>query len=139
MLALTIFATRSKVHDSLFLGSHEGVVSSLILLRSVWDELDVSFLSASNMGDCKLGEFDSSLTVLLDNITANIRVTLASFDDDAVMAARSDRILPDLRCTQLRPVGTGNLDSILVASLDRILNQMGLVVIDLDSHLVQVE
>ena len=32
VLALTIFATRSKVHNSLFLGSHEGVVRSLILL-----------------------------------------------------------------------------------------------------------
>ena len=139
MLALTVFSTRSKVHDSLFLGSHEGVVSSLILLRSIGDELDVSFLSASNMGDCKLSQFDSSFTVLLDDIAANVGVTLASLNDDAIMTARRDRILPDLRSTQLRPVGTSNLDSILVASFDRILNQMGLVVIDLDSHLVQVE
>ena len=87
MLALTIFATRSKVHNSLFLGSHEGVVSSLILLRSIGDELDVSFLSASNMGDCKLSKFNSSLTVLLDNVTTDIRVTLASLNNDAVMAA----------------------------------------------------
>ena len=91
------------------------------------------------MGDCKLSQFDSSLTVLLDDVTTNIRVTLASLNNDTVMATRRDRILPDLRSTQLRPVGTGNLDSILVASLDRILNQMGLVVIDLDSHLVQVK
>ena len=43
--------TWSEVPDSLLLGGHKGVVSSLILLGCIRDKLDVSLFSSTDMSD----------------------------------------------------------------------------------------
>ena len=55
------------------------------------------------------------------------------------MAARSDLILPYLCCTELRSICSSDLDTILVTSLDLILNQMRLIIVNFNAHLVQVK
>ena len=90
----------------------------------VWNELDVGFFSATDVGDCIFCEFDTGLAVLLDDIASNVGVALTSLDDYAVISASIDRILPYFSRTQLRSIGSCDLDAILMTSLDFIFDQV---------------
>lgn len=47
--------------------------------------------------------------------------------------------MPNLSGTKLGPVGSSDLDSVFVASLNLILDDVRLVIVNFDAHLVQVE
>ena len=129
--------------DGLLLGSHERIVRVVFVsippCLTSRNELDVVFLSSADMSHCLLSKLDSSLAVLLDYITAYVRVALCSLYNDAIVAARVNDVLPDFGRAILGTTRTGDLDAISVATLDFIFDQMRLVVIDLDANLVQVE
>ena len=86
-----------------------------------------------------LSKLDSSLAVLLDYITAHVRVALCSLYYDAIVAARVNNVLPDFGCAVLGTTRTSDLDAVGVAPFDFIFDQMRLVVIDLYANLIQVE
>ena len=91
------------------------------------------------MSHSKICEFDTRLTVLLDNVPSNIGLALFSLDDDAIVATTCNHVLPYFRCTQLRSLRTRDLYAVLVAPFDLVLHQDGRIVVDLDTDLVQVE
>ena len=77
--------------DGLLLRGHEGVVVRVIIgltpRLSRWNELDVVFLSSADMSHYLLSKLDASLAVLLDYITAHVRVALRSLNYDAIIPA----------------------------------------------------
>lgn len=91
------------------------------------------------MSNGVLSKFDARLAVLLDDVAADVGVALASLDQDAVVAARVDRVLPDFGRAQLRAIRSGDLYAVLMAPLDTVLDQMRLVIVDLDTHFVEVK
>lgn len=91
------------------------------------------------MSDCKLGKFDARFSVLADDVASDIGVALTPLDDDAVIATRLDEVLPDFGRAELRPVRACDLDAVLMAPLDFVLDNMRLVVVNLDANVVQVE
>ena len=97
----------------------------------------VSWLGLSaNVRDGGLSEFDAGLAVLLDCVAADVRFAVDALDVDAVVVAVRNRVAPELG---LGEGVAGDLDAVLVALPDLILDQVRRVVAELDSDLVQVE
>ena len=46
------------------------------------------------MSHSKIREFDARLTVLLDNVSSDIRLALLALDNDAIVAATCNHIFP---------------------------------------------
>ena len=86
-----------------------------------------------------LCELDASFAVSLDYVASDIWVALSALDDQSVVAARCNDVLPDLGRTVLGTTRTSDLDAVGVAPFDFIFDQMRLVVIDLYANLIQVE
>ena len=99
-------------------------------------DFDVSLGLSTNVGDGRLSEFDAGLAILLDRVAADVRLAVEALDVDAVVVAVRDRVPPEPR---LRIVIAGDLDAVLVALPDFILNQVRRVVAKLNPNLVQVE
>ena len=74
------------------------------------------------MSHSKIRKFDACLTVLLDDVSSNIGLALFSLDDDAIMAATCNHVLPYFSCAQLRSLRTCDLDTVFVTPLDFILH-----------------
>lgn len=112
-------ASTLKVADGLLLRRHKCVIICRVLapLR-IWNELDVSFLSASDMRDCIFCQFYPGLPVLLYDVASDVGIALSTLDDYAVIAASIDRILPYFSCTQLRTIRSCDFDAILMTSID---------------------
>ena len=91
------------------------------------------------MCDGVFGQLNACFAVLLDDVAAYVRVALATLDDDAVVSASVDGILPNLGCAQLRPVRSCDLDAILVTSVNLVLYQVRLIIVDLNSNFIQVK
>ena len=139
-VAVVVRADESS--DRLLLGRHECVIVCRVLALhadSSRDELDVCLVRATDVRNGQLCQLDSSFAVLLDDVASDVRVALATLNDDSVVAARCDQILPDFGRAELRPVRASDLDAVLMTSLDFILDDVRLVVVDFDSDLVQVE
>ena len=122
-----------------FLRRHKGIARGLFNLVGVRYKLNVSLLSATNVCDGQICELDSSLTVLLDDVASDVRLALFALDDDTVVATRSHHVLPNFGSAELRALRASDLDAVLVAALDLVLNQVGGVVVDLDTHFIQIE
>ena len=88
------------------------------------------------MSHSKIREFDARLTVLLDDVSSDIGLALLALDDDAVVAATCNHVLPHFRCAQLRSLCACDLYAILVAPLDFILHQDGRIIVDLNAYFV---
>ena len=129
--------------DGLLLGGHKRIIrvvlSSIPPCLTRWNELDVVFLCSADVSHCLLSKLYSSLAVLLDYITAHVRVALRSLNYDAIVPARVNDVLPDFGRAVLGTTCTSDLDAISVAPFDFIFDQMRLVVIDLYANLIQVE
>ena len=136
---MTAACRTSKGADCLFLRRHERIVRLVIITNAGWNELNVSLFGTTDVSDCELREFDASLSILFDDVTSNIGVALATLDNDSVVAACSDDVLPDFGGAELRAVGARYFDSVFVAALNFILDDVRLIVVNFDSHFVQVE
>lgn len=114
----------SKSSDCLFFGSHKGVifVGICVLLGRIGNELNIGFFSATDMGNSQLREFDASLPILLNDITSDVGITLTTFDDYAIMAARSDDVFPYFGRAELRFIGSSNFYTIFMTSFNLIFN-----------------
>ena len=99
-------------------------------------DFDVSLGLSANVGDGRLSEFDAGLAILLDGVAADVRLAVEALDVNAVVVAVRDRVPPE---PGLRIVIAGDLDAVLVALPDFILNQVRRVVAKLNPNLVQVE
>ena len=84
-------------------------------------------------------QLDSGFAVGLDYVTSNIGVALLTLNHQTIVAAASDYIFPHLRLAQLGAVSTCDLDAVLMRALYFVLNDVRLVVINLDTHLIQVK
>ena len=84
-------------------------------------------------------EFDAGFAVCLDHVTSDIWVALGALDNESVVAARRNDVLPDLGCTELGPIRSCDFDTVLMGALNLILDDVRLVVVDLDSHFIQIE
>ena len=91
------------------------------------------------MRNSLFSKLDACFAVCFDHIATHIWVTLSALDNEAVVAARSDDVLPDFGSTELRPVCARYFNAVLVGALYFILDDVGLVVVDLDADLVQIE
>ena len=91
------------------------------------------------MGNSFFGELDAGFAVRFDDVATHVWVALSALDDEAVVAARRDDVLPDFGSTELRPVCARYFNAVLVGALYFILDDVGLVVVDLDADLVQIE
>ena len=91
------------------------------------------------MSHSKVSQLDACFAVLLDNVTANIRLALLALDYDSIMTATSDHVLPNLGCAELGPLCACDFDAVLVASLNLIFDQNGWIVVDFNADLVQIE
>ena len=125
--------------DCLLLRCHERVVIRIYGLLGVRNEFYIRLFSAADMGDGVLGQLNAGFAVLLDDIASHVGIALTTLDDDAVVAACIYGVLPDLGRTQLRPISSSDLNAILMTSIDLILDQVGLIVVDFDSDFVEVE
>ena len=137
--ATTSHASTFKRADCFFLGGHESVVVCVYGLLRVWNELDIRLFCATDMCDGVFGQLNARLAVLLDDVAAHVGVALAALDDDAVVSAGVDGILPNFGCAQLRPIRSCDLDAILVTSVNLVLDQVRLIIVDLDSNFIQVK
>ena len=99
-------------------------------------DVDVSLGLSANVGDGRLSELDASLAILLDRVAADVRLAVAALDVNAVVVAVRNCVPPE---PGLRIVIAGDLDAVLVALPDFILDQVRRVVAKLNSNLVQVE
>ena len=91
------------------------------------------------MRNSLLCEFDASFAVSFDLVASDIWVALSALDDQSVVAARSHDVLPDLGCTELGPIRSCDFDTVLMGALNLILDDVRLVIVDLDSHFIQIE
>jgi len=115
----------------------EGIVRRLIFL-SARDELDVYFRSSSNVGDGVLGQFDTSLSILLDNVPTDVRLALLSYGDDAVVAACFDVVTPNDRRAHLTLVAADDSDAVFVALLDDVIHKTRSIIVNLNPHEIQL-
>ena len=135
----TTHASTFKRADCFFLGGHESVVICVYGLLRVRNELDIRLFCATDMCDGVFSQFNACLAVLLDNVAAHVGVALAALDDDSVVSASVDGILPNLSRAQLRPIRSRDLDAILMTSVNLVLDQVRLIIVDLDSNFIQVK
>lgn len=91
------------------------------------------------MRNCLFGKLNACFAVCFDHIAAYIWVTLSTLDYKSVVAARRDDVLPYFGRTELRPVCARYFDAVLVGALYFILDDVGLVVVDLNADLIQIE
>ena len=91
------------------------------------------------MRNCLFGKLDACFAVCFDHIATHIWVTLSALDDKAVVAARRDDVLPDFGSTELRPVCARYFDAVFMGALYFILDDVGLVIVNLNADLVQIE
>ena len=91
------------------------------------------------MRNCLFSKLDACFAVCFDHIATYIWVTLSALDYKSVVAARRDDVLPNFGCTELRPVCARYFDAVLVRVLYFILDDVGLVVVDLNADLIQIE
>lgn len=91
------------------------------------------------MGNSQLREFDASLPILLNDITSDVGITLTTFDDYAIMAARSDDVFPYFGRAELRFIGSSNFYTIFMTSFNLIFNYVWLIIVNLDANLIQIE
>ena len=137
--ATTTNASTFKRTDCFFLGGHESVVVCIYSLLRVRNELDIRLFCSTDMCDSVFSQLDARLAVLLDDVTAHVRVALAALDDYAIVSTSVDGILPNFGCAQLRPIRSCDLDAILMTSVNLVLDQVRLIIVDLDSNFIQIK
>ena len=143
---LTIFHTHHRLvlatgerADCFLFGGHESVVGRHVSHAPGRDKLDVGLLRAADMRNGILCELDACLAVSLDHVTSDVWIALLTLNDEAVIPTTRDDVLPNLRRTELRAIRSRDLDAVLVRTLNLVLNDVGLVVVNLYADLVQVE
>ena len=76
------------------------------------------------MGNSFFGELDAGFAVRFDDVATHVGVALSALDDEAVVAARRDDVLPDFGSTELRPVRSCYFDTVFVGALYLILDDV---------------
>jgi hypothetical protein len=84
-----------------------------------------------------LAEFDTCLSVVLNDVSSDVRLALLTHGVNAVRSASLDVVLPDVRHTPGILVVATNLYAILMLLLDHVLDHVGLVVLDFYACVVQ--
>ena len=135
----TPYASTFKRTNCLLLGCHESVITRVYSLLRVWNELDIRLFCATDMSNRILSQLNASLAVLLDYIASHVRIALAALDDNTVVTTGIDSILPNLGCAQLRPIRTSDFNAILMTSVNLVLDQMSLIIVDFDSNFIQIK
>ena len=110
--------------DRFLLRRHEGVILRHVCHAPRRNELDVSFLRAADVRNGILCQLDASFAVRFDHVTSDIWVALLALNDETVVTTARDDVLPHLGLTELRAIGTGDLDAVLVRALDLVLNDV---------------
>ena len=105
----------------------------------LWDKLDISFFSTTDVGDCKLSDFDTSFSVLFDDVAPHIRVALSTLNKEPVESTWVYAIFPDFCSAELRTIVPSDFNPILVASFNFIFDKMWLIVANFDPYFVQIE
>jgi hypothetical protein len=84
-----------------------------------------------------LSQFDARTPVLGDHVAANIWLTMHSHAQDAVITALADVITPNERRRVGRFVVSDHFHTFFERLLDGVIDDAGLIVVDLNTILVQ--
>jgi hypothetical protein len=88
---------------------------------------------------CHLAELDSSLSIVINNISSNIRFALLTNCVNSVSATRGNSILPNVGNTSGILVVTSNFDTIFMGFLNKVFHNVGFIVLNLDSRVVKAQ
>ena len=80
------------------------------------------------MSNGVLRQLDPRPSILCYNVAADVRLTLISFNQDAVVATLDDGVLPEFDLAHLGLVISPNGDAILMGSLNQIVHDGRLIV-----------
>jgi hypothetical protein len=123
-----------KVRLHLLLGLTLLVERNLFNICQFWYLIDVLFGCSSNVCDCILHQLDSSSSVIGNDVSSDIRLTLLTEDDDTIKGTLFDSISPDKWHAPRLVVVSKQLHSILMTFGDGVVEYLTFVILNLDAN-----
>ena len=105
----------------------------VLLSHSLRQRHDVLLGCSAYVRNGILHDLDAALTIIGNDIATDVRLAVLPEDDNAVKGALLDFVAPDKRHRSGFIVVTYDLDAVFVRFGDRVIKQLGLIVLDLDA------